>query len=489
MRGDGVGSGGGDGTVWWIRDGDVLAAGGAGADLRRLGALAGSLAVDREHVVVVAGGGMSPGGWARVADALAADVLRRSSRGVRLVPGDAGWVAGAGRWLAGRLGRVVLVPDGTVARASAGGLFVAAGAGAGWVRVRPGEPVAAGSRRFPVPGWSGEVLERVSVLSEGAVAEPLPGGAWIRPPAGLTAGRYRRWLVSRLGWRKDRVYVVLGHPGAAPVAAADVARFWGLLPEGVRGLVRFVPYGPVGDGGEAAGQVLAGWLGVPVAVVAGMPLGGAAAGAGVRVRSVRADGSLGWEPFAAEVRYSPAGPGGVVPEPAVLGCRPPVIGLAVAVAGPGVYECGPGIVAEVVQSGVWLRPAGPAPGPAAARTHLVAADEPLVFVDEALAGEERLPAVTGLLNALEPAVRASFRLVRVPPLAAARPARGLAAPSSAAPPAVAPASAPLAVPEPAGPARSPRQPLSSPPPPLSSPPPPLSSPPPPLSSPPPSWPP
>ena len=348
------------GVVWWMRKGDVLVAAGAEADLARLEGLAG-LAGDREHVVVVVavGVGLPAGVWEQVADALG-----ESSRGVRLVPGDAGAgsLAGAGRWLAGRLGRVVLVPDGKVAGASGGGLFVAAGAGAGWVRVRPGEPTAAGSRRFPVPGWAGEVLERVSVLSDVAVAEPLPGGAWIRPPAGLAVEGYRQWLVSRLGWREDRVYVVLGHPGAVPVAAADVARFWGLLPEGVRGLVRFVPYGPVGDGGEAAGQVLAGWLGVPVAVVAGMPLGGAAAGAGVRVRSVRADGSLGWEPFAAEVLYCPAGPGGVVPEPSVLGCRPPVIGLAVAVAGPGVYECGPGIVAEVVQGGVWLRAAGPAPG-------------------------------------------------------------------------------------------------------------------------------
>ena len=160
------------------------------------------------------------------------------------------------------------------------------------------------------------------------------------------------------------MYVVLGHPGAAPVSGADVLRFWGLLPEEVRGLVRFVAYGAVA-GGEAAGQTLARWLGVPVGVVAGVPVGGAGAGAGVRVRTVREDGSLGWEPFAAEVLYCPAGPGEVAPEPTVLGWRPPVAGLAVARAG-GVrvragHRGGGGAERGVAACG------GAAPGPAAAR--------------------------------------------------------------------------------------------------------------------------
>ena len=258
---------------------------------------------------------------------------------------------------------------------------------------------------------------------------------------------YRRWLVSRLGWREDRVYVVLGHPGAVPVAAADVAAFWGLLPEGVRGLVRFVPYGPVAGSG-AVGQVLAGWLGLPVAVVAGLPVGGAGAGAGVGVRTVRGDGALGWEPFVAEVLYCPAGADGVVPEPAVLAWRSPVAGLAEA--GPGVFACGPGMVAEVVQSGVWLRPAGPAPGPAVARTHVAAADEPLVFLDEALDNAEWEPAVTGVLNALDPAVRASFRLVQVPSLAAGQSAgQPATVPPVAVPPPTGPPVAEAAVPQPA----------------------------------------
>jgi F5/8 type C domain/Carbohydrate binding module (family 6)/Abnormal spindle-like microcephaly-assoc'd, ASPM-SPD-2-Hydin len=435
-------------STWWVRDGDVLVAVGAGAVPGWLGGLAVGLEGDRRHVMVVAGGELSPQEWARVADGLA-DVLGRSSRGVRLVPGDAGAgsLVGAGAWLAGRLGRTVLVPDGVVARASAGGLFVAAGDGPGWVRVRPGERAVAGSRRFPVPAWACEALERVSVLSDGAVAEPLPGGAWIRPPAGAVVAGYRRWLVSRLAWRDDRVYVVLGHPGAIPVAAADVVTFWGLLPEGVRGLVRFVPYGPVAGEG-AAGQVLAGWLGVPVGVVAGVPLGGLVPGAGARVRAVRADGSTGWEPFAREVLYCPAGPDARVPEPRVLACRPPVAGLAEA--GPGVYECGPGIVAEVVQGGVWLRPAGPAPGATVARVREAEADEPLVFVDEALEAAGREPAVTGLLNALEPAVRASLRLVPVPSLSeAAQPANEpLAAPAIPSP-AVPESVAPVPIPAPA----------------------------------------
>ena len=375
-------------------------------------AFAASLAPDPEHVVVVVGtDAVYPlQAWAPVIP-----VLAESSRSIRLVTSgpEVTSMVGAGQWLARQLGQPVLAQDGAVVRGSGGSLFVPAGQGTGWLRLDPGREPAAGSRRFPCPAWSCAVLERTSELSDAVVAEPLPGGAWIRPAAavGTERHRHRRRLISGLARREDRVYVVLGYPGAPPVPADDVERFWRLLAPATRAAVTFVAYGPVAvGGGQPVGQALADRFGEPVMACTGMPLSRQAAGGRVRVRALGADGSAGWEPFASELGYYPAGRGGDGPLPVVLRHRAPVSGLAQV--SRGVYAYGQGTVIEVVQSGLWLRRGGEPPRASLARTHPVLAGEAVVFIDAQAADPDRLAEVTDeLLNALGPAIRVTCRLL------------------------------------------------------------------------------
>jgi hypothetical protein len=259
------------GTLRCIKVGDVLVVYRADADVPGLEAFAGALAPDPSYVVVVLGAGTDRAGdeWAPVLPVLAAEAGE-----VRLVPGAASVTSSVrlGRWLAERLERTVLAHDGGVLRAPRGALFVPPAQGSGWVRLSAGREPSSVSRRFPLPGWSCAILD-VDVLTEGgAVAEPLPGGAWIRPQDGAGVDGYRQELVSRLAWSADRVLAVLGCPGAGPVAGADVETFWRLLPAEVRAVVQFVPYGDVAvAGGQSLEQALAEWLGESVTVCPEVP--------------------------------------------------------------------------------------------------------------------------------------------------------------------------------------------------------------------------
>ncbi|MCZ1007837.1 hypothetical protein O1L68_14995 [Streptomyces lydicus] len=142
-----------------------------------------------------------------------------------------------------------------------------------------------------------------------------------------------------------------------PLPLEEVAAFWATLPSSAHHLVRFVPYGPVAvPDGAPLGQALADLLGRRVVVYAGLPSVGPEAGTR-EVRTLQADGTLGWRPYADEFGFTPRGPNGEpVMAPVPLNTRVPT-GATAAVA-PGVYRHAPDVLLEVVQSGLWVRPAG-----------------------------------------------------------------------------------------------------------------------------------
>lgn len=346
--------------------------------------------------------------WESVAKA-----LPRRRRGVRLVIGGRSreTTALAGQWLAERINRPVLAPDGSVIPSAGGALFVHAGRGGGWVRFRPGRPPTWEAKRFPRPAWDSGIAAELTPTSSRGVAEPLPGGLWVRP-VGFDAPQrhHRRALISRMPAQHDTMTIVLGCPGCPPLALDDAARLWVQLPEKVRAKARFVQYGPMQVPGEAAiGRALADLLGKPVAFYAGMPVGSPQL---PTLRTVLYDGRLGWRPFTTELGYDP-GSDSVLPE--LLSHRPPIHGLDQV--SPAVYWYSPDAVVEVVQSGLLVRPPQDGPSSAAIREiGLDAAVHNLTFdaADEGSASRMRLLA-EDLLARLDEQTR---RMSRVLPAAA-----------------------------------------------------------------------
>ncbi|WP_337820916.1 hypothetical protein [Amycolatopsis sp. A1MSW2902] len=346
--------------------------------------------------------------WESVAKA-----LPRRRRGVRLVIGGRSreTTALAGQWLAERINRPVLAPDGSVIPSAGGALFVHAGRGGGWVRFRPGRPPTWEAKRFPRPAWDSGIAAELTPTSSRGVAEPLPGGLWVRP-VGFDAPQrhHRRALISRMPAQHDTMTIVLGCPGCPPLALDDAARLWVQLPEKVRAKARFVQYGPMQVPGEASiGQALADLLGKPVAFYAGVPVGSPQL---PTLRTVLYDGRLGWRPFTTELGYEP-GSASVLPQ--LLSHRPPIHGLDQV--SPAVYWYSPDAVVEVVQSGLLVRPPQDGPSSAAIREiGLDAAVHNLTFdaADEGSASRMRLLA-EDLLARLDEQTR---RMSRVLPAAA-----------------------------------------------------------------------
>ena len=312
-------------------------------------ALALGVAADSEHdlVVVDLPVGSPISLWESVAKA-----LPRRRRGVRLVIGGRSreTSALAGQWLAERIGRTVVAPDGSVIPSAGGALFVHSGRGSGWVRFQPGRPPKWEAKRFPRPSWDSGLTAELTSTSSRGVAEPLPGGLWVRPVGfDREQGRHRTALIRGLPAQHDTMTIVLGCPGGPPLTLDDAARLWVRLPEQVRQNARFVQYGPMSvPAGTTLGQALADLLGKQVAFYTGLPVGGA-----LDVRTVLFDGRLGWASFARELAYVPRA-GDEAPLPTLLAHRPPIGGLAEV--SPAVYWYSPDAVLEVVQSGLLLRP-------------------------------------------------------------------------------------------------------------------------------------
>ncbi|HEY6494976.1 MAG TPA: hypothetical protein VIZ43_17005 [Trebonia sp.] len=270
-------------------------------------ALAANLAADDEHVRVIVDLPADVDGQlgALVQDVL--PVLAADPRTPRLIPSSQGLgrTTGIGRLIAEALGRTVLAHHGAVVAASRGALFVPPAAGPGWVRLQPGEPGQGEplSPRFPAPRWSRLVaLDQPAGLSAATIARPLPGGSWLHEPRGDgTLRPVGQWLAANLAWADDQIFVVLGHPGAPPVPAADIARFWETIPAPARDLVRFVPFA----GAAPSGQELADALGEPVTFMAGVPVAGRGRAAATSVRVLGDGGRLGEAAQVAEVRAEP----------------------------------------------------------------------------------------------------------------------------------------------------------------------------------------
>jgi hypothetical protein len=319
---------------------------------------ADGLAEDTENTLVVLDlpADSPPDCWNSVADLLE----RRGGDGsLRLVFGwrSGGTEAAVAQLLADRLAREVIAPDGPVVPAAGGVLFVPDSHGTGWLRFGPGRAARWDSQRFPKPGWEFTVPREPRPCGRAGVAEPLPGGVWVRDTyGGPRIEEHRRRLVNHLPCRHDSLTVVLGRPGAPALPFDDVARFCDMILPGMRASTRFVPYGPADvPGGGSLGQALADLLDEPVVCCTGLPTSGRTAADPCDLYAMGEDGSFGWRPFAREVRYEPArDPSGAEPPVTVLDHRPPAEGLAQIAA--GVYALASDAVVEVVQSGLWVRP-------------------------------------------------------------------------------------------------------------------------------------
>lgn len=371
--------------------------------------LAMRVAKDPHHDLVVLD--LPPGGPVTMWDAVA-DQLPRSRRGVRIVLGDRPreTTALAGQWLAERIGRTVVAPDGAVLAGANGSLFVHSGHGTGWVRCQPGKPAQWEAKRFPRPQWDSAVFAEEWPTSARGIAEPIPGGMWVHP-AGLDARQraHRRVLIEAVPCQQDLITVAVGCPDAAAQSLDDVARLWVRLTPADRARVRFVHFGPVVTPPDVPlGQALADCLGERVACYNGIPV--ATAGE-PDVYTLDHRGGLGRRTFARELGYLPGKEEGEPEPPTILRHRAPVPGLVEV--SPAVYWYAPDAVIEVVQSGLWIRPPfGGANADAIRSAPSDRAVQQLVYDDQPGEGGERMRALaTDVLARLDPALRHASRVV------------------------------------------------------------------------------
>ena len=374
-------------------------------------ALAMRVARDPHHDLVVLDlpPGSPVGLWDEVADR-----LPRRRRGVRIVVGGRSreTTTLAGQWLAERLGRSVVAPDGAVHPGAGGSLFVHSGRGSGWVRFQPGRAPRWEAKRFPQPRWDTAVFAEDWPTSARGIAEPIPGGMWIRP-VGHEAQqrRHRRLLIESVPCQDDLITVVVGCPGFAPLALDDAARLWMRLPRPVRERVRFAQFGPVAVTPDVPlGQALADCLGERVACYTGLPVGGGGVGGAAEpdVFTVDDHGGLGWNTVARELGYVPGGDGGPRP-PAVLSHRCPVPGMPEVA--PAVYWYAPDAVVEVVQSGLWIRPQAEGANARAVRCAPLDRTVHNLMFDAGAGGERMRLLAQDVLARLHPSTRHASRVL------------------------------------------------------------------------------
>jgi len=354
---------------------------------------------------------LPPGGPVTVWDAVA-DQLPRSRRGVRVVIGGRPreTTALAGQWLAERIGRSVVAPDGAVLSGANGSLFVHSGPGTGWVRFQPGKPARWEAKRFPRPRWDGEAFAEEWPTSARGVAEPVPGGMWIHQ-AGLDARQraHRRLLIEAMPCQPDLITVVVGCPDTHPQSLDDVTRLWIRLSPEDRARVRFVHFGPVATPPDVPlGQALADLLGERVACYNGIPI---AAQGEPDVYTLDHRGGLGRHTFVRELGYQPGKDDGEPEPPTILSHRAPVPGLPEV--SPAVYWYAPDAVIEVVQSGLWVRPPfGGANGHAIRSAPADRALQHVVYDDQPGHGGERMRALaTDVLARLDLGLRQASRVL------------------------------------------------------------------------------
>jgi hypothetical protein len=388
-------------------------------------ALALGVAADPDHDLVIVD--LPAEAPIPVWEAVAAELPRRR-RGIRLVIGGRTreTTALAGQWLAERLGRTVIAPDGLLVPSAGGALFVHSGPGTGWVRFQPGRMAVWHSKRFPSPSWDGPATGDAFPTSARGVAEPLPAGVWVRPAvAEQYLWMHRNRLIHQMPQQREVMTVVLGSPGGPTVSVDDAARLWHRLPAELRELIRFAQYGPVAaPSGTTIGQMLADLLGEPVTFYTGLPLGNERR---PDVHVVSREGHPAWKPFARELTFTPVPAGEAARGPRVRSHRAPLPGLTAGSA-PAVYWYAPDAVIEVVPSGLLVRP--PTVGQQTDDVRAVPADPLATYVtfeDATAAMATRMrDLATDVLQRLEPAVRQAGAIVPATALVADhRPAGGV----------------------------------------------------------------
>jgi hypothetical protein len=259
------------------------------------------------------------------------------------------------RALADRLRVEVVAPAGDLVLAGCGTLLAGAAPGgrAGWLRLRPGRRPHPAGRRYPAPPWEQAADIRPAGLE--AAVEHLPAGLWLRPAALPAGARSAPWAAALTGTpcRPDVISVAVGAPGGRPVPVQDICRALAALPAAALAAVRLVELGPVsGLDGRALGQAVADRLAAPVRVRPGLVPPG-----GHEPCHVDAAGRFSWRPFGTEIAYRPSsGAGAGIAWPLIGRCRQPLPGAPEV--GPATFGWNDHIVAEVVQSGLWIRPAG-----------------------------------------------------------------------------------------------------------------------------------
>ncbi|WKU08801.1 hypothetical protein [Micromonospora sp. HUAS LYJ1] len=316
--------------------------------------LALAVTADPDHDIVVLdlGADLPTSSWEAIAAA-----LPRRRRGIRLIAcGQHRAMAGlVGQWLAERLNRQVVAPDGVLVRGAAGALYVDSASGGGWVRFRRGRvPVPVGNR-YPAPPWDGAVTDVRASSSTGEI-EPFPGGLWIRPTGNhAIVARFRNRLVADVPCTTETMTVVIGCPMLPALHLDDVIRFWRLLDSETRERVRFAQYGDLRlPGAEVFGQGLADVLQTTVVCYTGLPVGTPDR---LAVRTVCDDGRLGWEPYVLELGFAPRRPAGRTHRPRPLRHRPPIEDAEQI--SERVYWYAADAVVEVVAAGLWVRPPTP----------------------------------------------------------------------------------------------------------------------------------
>ncbi|MEH1028401.1 hypothetical protein V6W11_11695 [Micromonospora profundi] len=312
-------------------------------------ALAVTEDADNDVVVLDLGEGLAIDSWESMAN-----VLPRRRRGIRLMAcgRHRDSAAMAGQWLSERLNRTVIAPDGDLVRGAGGALLVHSSRRSGWVRFRPGRPPSWDAKRYPAPVWDGAVIENRATSATAGI-QPLPGGVWIHDTQSpQIIAQHRRQLIDDVPCDPETMTVLLGCPGTPPLSLDDVVRFWRELEPDVQARARFVQYGEVRlPEGEALGQALADLFGTSVICYTGVPVGTQRER---QVRTVRADGTRGWPPFAIELGYTPrAHENSRAARPVILSHRPPLRWTEEI--DPRVYWYAPDAVVEVVEAGLWVR--------------------------------------------------------------------------------------------------------------------------------------
>lgn len=344
-----------------------------------LQALAMSLAADPDNDLVLLDlqDELPVAAWESVASA----VPRSRRRGIRLLVhgGERGAPTMIGQWLAQRLGRTVIAPDGELVRGPGGALFVYSKPDSGWMRLRPGRVPTWDSKRYPVPAWDPAASEYWTSSSTAGI-EPMPSGVWIHDMrAPEVIARNRGLLSANVPCQPEVLTVLLGCPGTAPVSLDDAARFWHGLTEPDRARVRFVQYGEVQrPDGETFGQALADFLGAAIVCYTGIPIGRPTM---FEIRTVASNARPGWRPFVLELGYQPRN--GSAVGPALLTTRIPL--PRAEEVSPRVYWYAPDAVIEIVQSGLWVRPPAEPTNAAQVRSVPLDPDVAALIFDDAVA--------------------------------------------------------------------------------------------------------